>query len=146
MNTEPDDNMKNIGELIKKMLESTGLGDHAAPVVFNFRIFVNTHPIGGHPGQAPEGPVSPIEPAVEVQRVDGEIKLLTEMPGVSPENVHVMFSGSTVHIRAGDGVRSYETSADVPPAQKDSVSVSFRHGVLEVTYRERPDIQETQAH
>ena len=53
-----------------------------------------------------------------------------------------MFSGSTVHIRAGDGVRSHQTSAEVPPALKDSVSVSFRHGVLEVTYRERPDEQE----
>ena len=146
MNPEPDDNMKNIGELIKKMLESTGLGDHPAPVVFNFRIFVNTQPMGGQPGQAPECPANPIEPAVEVQRVDGEIKLLTEMPGVSPENVHVMFSGSTVHIRAADGVRSYETSADVPPAQKDSVSVSFRHGVLEVTYRERPGVTETPVH
>ncbi|HTY15284.1 MAG TPA: hypothetical protein VMC42_06215 [Methanoregulaceae archaeon] len=147
MNSEPDDNMKNIGELIKKMLDNAGLGDHPAPVVFNFRIFVNMpgHP-GGQPEPVTEGQANPIEPTVEVQRVDGEIKLVTEMPGVSPENVHVMFSGSTVHIRAGDGIRSYETSADVPPAQKDSVSVSFRHGVLEVTYRERPDEKETPAH
>jgi len=96
-------------------------------------------------GQMPDGLVLHAEPPVEVQRVDGEIKLLTEMPGLSPEDVQVIFSGSTIHIQAGDGIRNYETTADVPPALKDSVSVSFRHGVLEVTYRESPGEQETPA-
>jgi HSP20 family molecular chaperone IbpA len=138
--------MRNIGEIIKKMLEKAGMSDHPAPVIFNFRIFVNIpgSPAMG-PGRIPDGEPNPIEPPVEVQRVDGEIKLLTELPGLSPENVQVMFSGSTVLIRAGDGIRNYQTSADVPPALKDSVSVSFRHGVLEVTYRERHDEQGTQA-
>jgi HSP20 family molecular chaperone IbpA len=78
-----------------------------------------------------------IEPEVEVQRVGNEVILATELPGVSPDDVKVMFSGSTVHIKAGDGNLKYHTTADVPPAEKDSVTVSFRHGVLEVTYREQ---------
>jgi HSP20 family molecular chaperone IbpA len=146
MSPEPEDNMRNIGEIIRKMLENAGMSDHPAPVIFNFRIFVN---MPGAPamgaGQVPDGQVLHAEPQVEVQRVDGEIKLLTEMPGLSPENVRVVFSGSTVHIQAGDGIRNYQTSADVPPALKDSVSVSFRHGVLEVTYRECPGEQGTPA-
>ena len=85
MNSEPDDNTKNIGEIIKKMLNSAGLGDHPSPVIFNFRIFVNMpgNP-GGQPERVTEGQINPIEPVVEVQRVDGEIELLTEMPGISP--------------------------------------------------------------
>ncbi len=140
MTSEPDDDIRNIGEIIKKMLEKAGMSDHPAPVIFNFRIFVNMpdRPCG-HPHQVREGPPVAMEPMIEVQRVHEEIKLLTELPGLSPENVQVMFSGNTVHIQAQDGVRSYEATADVPPVEKDSVSVSFRHGVLEVTYRERHD-------
>ena len=141
---EPDDNIRNIGEIIKKMLEKAGMSDHPAPVIFNFRIFVN---MPDRPGEDPdhvrEGPTVAMEPAIEVQRVEDEIKLLTELPGLSPENVQVMFSGPTVHIRAHDGVRSYDATADVPPAERDSVSVSFRHGVLEVSYRERAEGPET---
>jgi hypothetical protein len=144
MISAPDDNEREIGEIIKRMLEQAGMSDHPAPVIFNFRIFVNM-PVcpGGGTDNLPDGPADPGEPVVEVSRIDGEIKLLTELPGVSPENVQVIFSGSTVHIEAKDGERRYQTSADVPPAEKDSVSVSFRHGVLEVTYREKPDGLET---
>jgi HSP20 family molecular chaperone IbpA len=137
MITAPDDNFRNIGEIIRKMLEQAGMNEHPAPIIFNFRIFVN---MPGCPAakqnQAPARNDT-IEPEVEVQRVGNEVILVTELPGVSPEDVKVMFSGSTVHIKAGDGNLKYHTTADVPPAEKDSVSVSFRHGVLEVTYREQ---------
>jgi len=138
MTSAPDENFRNIGEIIRKMLEQAGMSDHPAPVIFNFRIYVNmpVHP-GAEQNQLFTARNSTIEPEVEVQRVGNEVILVTELPGVSPEDVKVMFSGSTVHIKAGDGDLKYHTTADVPPAEKDSVSVSFRHGVLEVTYREQ---------
>jgi HSP20 family molecular chaperone IbpA len=147
MTSAPDENFRNIGEIIRKMLEQAGMSDHPAPVIFNFRIYVNmpVYPAAQqNPAPARNGT---IEPEVEVQRVGNEVILVTELPGVSPEDVKVMFSGSTVHIKAGDGNLKYSTTADVPPAEKDSVSVSFRHGVLEVTYREQikepgPSIEE----
>jgi HSP20 family molecular chaperone IbpA len=137
MTSAPDENFRNIGEIIRKMLEQAGMSDHPAPVIFNFRIYVN---MPGFPAaQQNQFPTrnNTIEPEVEVQRVGNDVILVTELPGVSPEDVKVMFSGSTVHIKAGDGDLKYHTTADVPPAEKDSVSVSFRHGVLEVTYREQ---------
>jgi HSP20 family molecular chaperone IbpA len=137
MTSAPDDNFRNIGEIIRKMLEQAGMSEHPAPVIFNFRIYVNM-PAGPVMQQSPGyGKNDTIEPEVEVQRVGNEVILVTEMPGVSPEDVKVMFSGSTVHIKAADGDLKYHTTADVPPAEKDTVSVSFRHGVLEVTYREQ---------
>lgn len=137
MTNVPEDNFRNIGEIIRKMLEQAGMSDHPAPVIFNFRIYVNM-PVSpdAMQHQAP-GMDETIKPEVEVQRVGDDVILVTELPGVSPEDVRVMFSGSTVHIKAADGTLKYQATADVPPAEKDSVSVSFRHGVLEVTYREQ---------
>lgn len=137
MASAPDENFRNIGEIIRKMLEQAGMSDHPAPVIFNFRIYINM-PVCQATQQNPAPPRNDtIEPEVEVQRVGNDVILVTELPGVSPEDVKVMFSGSTVHIKAGEGDLKYHTTADVPPAEKDSVSVSFRHGVLEVTYREQ---------
>ena len=135
---EPDDTIRNMGEIIKKMLEEAGMSDHPAPVIFNFKILVNMPGSPGNlNGQDPDSPATTAEPVVEVQHIGGEVILLTELPGISPENIQVVFSGSTVHIRACDGIRSYRASATVPPAENESVSVSFHHGVLEVTYREK---------
>jgi len=137
MTGAPDENFREIGEIIRKMLEQAGMSEHPAPVVFNFRIYVNMAPsMEIHQNRVPTG-TKTREPDVEVQRVGNEVILATELPGVSPDDVKVMFSGSTVHIKAGDGDLKYQTTADVPPAEKDSVAVSLRHGVLEVTYREQ---------
>ena len=137
MTGAPDENFREIGEIIRKMLEQAGMSDHPAPVVFNFRIYVNMAPSPElHQNRVPTR-TNTIEPEVEVQRVGNEVILATELPGVTPDNVKVMFSGSTVHIKAGDGDLKYHTSADVPPAEKDSVAVTLRHGVLEVTYKEQ---------
>ena len=137
MTSAPDENFRNIGEIIRKMLEQAGMSDHPAPVIFNFRIYVNMPAYPATQQNQAAARNDTIEPEVEVQRIGNEVVLVTEMPGVSPEDVKVMFSGSTVHIKAGEGNLKYHTTADVPPAEKDSVSVSFRHGVLEVTYREQ---------
>ena len=137
MTSAPDENFRNIGEIIRKMLEQAGMSEHPAPVIFNFRIYVNMPVYPATQQNQDHTRNSTIEPEVEVQRVGNEVILATELPGVSPEDVKVMFSGSTVHIKAGDGDLKYHTTADVPPAEKGSVSVSFRHGVLEVTYREQ---------
>ena len=137
MTSAPDDNFRNIGEIIRKMLEQAGMSEHPAPVIFNFRIYVNMPVHQGMQEYPPPARNDTIEPEVEVQQIGNEVILATELPGVSPEDVKVMFSGSTVHIKAADGDLKYHTTADVPPAEKDSVSVSFRHGVLEVTYREQ---------
>ena len=137
MTGAPDENFRNIGEIIRKMLEQAGMSEHPAPVIFNFRIYVNMPVCQAEQQNNPPGRTDMIEPEVEVQRVGNEVVLVTELPGVAPEDVKVMFSGSTVHIKAADGDLKYHTTADVPPADKDSVSVSFRHGLLEVTYREQ---------
>ena len=44
MTGAPDENFREIGEIIRKMLEQAGMSDHPAPVVFNFRIYVNMAP------------------------------------------------------------------------------------------------------
>ena len=74
------------------------------------------------------------EPEIEVQTFGNCVTLVTELPGMSPENIQVLFRDDRVFIWAKDVERYYRASAKVPPAVKGSVEISCRHGVLEVSY------------
>lgn len=134
MGTQPDNNdFRGIDELIRRIIAESKQQGNEKPIMIGIKVFIMQPPNG-----LMAAPAADRAPDVEIHRVGNEVKLITELPGMSAENVQVLFRGTTVHIRACDGNRSFETSAEVPPADRDSVAISFRHGVLEVTYRERP--------
>jgi HSP20 family molecular chaperone IbpA len=135
MDNPPGDNFKGLDEIINRIIEQSRKQGNDKPIMIGIKVMI----VGQPPCGMPDIPAMERSPDVEVHRVDGEVKLITELPGMSAENVHVFFRGDTVHIRACDGDRSIRTSAEVPPADRDSVAFSFRHGVLEITYRERQE-------
>lgn len=134
MDTTPGDSFRGLDEIINRIIEQARKSGNEKPIMIGIKVMIVNQQAGLAAG------ISPAErtPDVEVHRVDGEVKLITELPGMSAENVHVFFRGDTIHIRACDGDRSIRTSAEVPPADRESVAFSFRNGVLEITYREKP--------
>jgi HSP20 family molecular chaperone IbpA len=53
---------------------------------------------------------------------------------MAAEDVQVLFREDRVYIWAKDQQRHYRSSAKVPPAVEDTIGISFRNGVLEVSY------------
>jgi HSP20 family molecular chaperone IbpA len=95
--------------------------------------------IGGSPdGASPFARGDATEPEIEIYPVGDRIVLSTELPGISPEQIQVLFKEDRVYIWAKDPDRQYRASRKVPPATKESVEISFRHGVLEVSYLPTP--------
>jgi HSP20 family molecular chaperone IbpA len=134
MGIQPNDNdFTGIDELIRRIIAESQNQGNEKPILIGIKVVIMQPPAG-----LAAAPETDHAPDVEIHRVGNEVKLITDLPGMSAENVQVLFRGTTVHIRACDGSRSFETSAEVPPADRDSVAISFRHGVLEVSYRERP--------
>jgi len=74
------------------------------------------------------------EPVVEVHRIDDEVKVITELPGVSRDSLHLTMKGNTLFIDAATGTLQYHTSAILPPVDTEPVQVSLKNGVLEVTF------------
>ena len=103
-------------------------------------------PPGSFPGIPPSGGPggrgNSTEPEIEVHRLGNHVTLVTELPGMSAENVQVLFRDNRVFIWAKDQERQYRTGAEVPPADKKTVEISFRHGVLEVSYQTGAEAQE----
>ncbi len=80
------------------------------------------------PGQAEEV----IEQVPEVTRIDDKVVVVTELPGVAPENIRVGMTGRTLQVFAQEGGRRYHTAAPLPPCDPGSVRTRLKHGVLEI--------------
>ena len=73
-------------------------------------------------------------PGVEVHRIDDEVKVITELPGVTRDTLHLTVKGDTLFIDADTGTMQYHTSAILPPVETEPLQVSLKNGVLEVTF------------
>jgi len=126
MNEIPSDEKK-FEEMIRKIMQMSGDG---RPIMIGMTIV-----IGGSPGGIPpltRGDAT--EPEIEIHQVGDRIVLSTEFPGISPEQIQVLFREDRVFIWAKDPDRLYRASRKVPPATQGSAEITFRHGVLEVSY------------
>jgi len=74
------------------------------------------------------------EPGVEVHRIDEEVKVITELPGITRDTLYLTMKGNTLFIDADTGTLQYHTSAILPPVDTEPVQVSLKNGVLEVTF------------
>jgi HSP20 family molecular chaperone IbpA len=126
MNETPHDE-NSLEDMIRKIMELSGDGQ---PIVIGMKIIIGGCPHGSNPLARGDG----TEPEIEIQEVGDRIVLSTELPGISPEQIQVLFREDRVFIWAKDPDRHYRASREVPPAIKGSVEISFRHGVLEVSY------------
>jgi HSP20 family molecular chaperone IbpA len=73
-------------------------------------------------------------PVVEVHRIDDEVKVITELPGVTRDTLHLTVKGNKLFIDADTGTMQYHTSATLPPVETEPLQVSLKNGVLEVTF------------
>ncbi|NTV00575.1 MAG: hypothetical protein HGA55_05580 [Methanoregulaceae archaeon] len=130
MSDTPDDTRTSLEDLIRQMMELAGTGQ-GTPILIGMQIVVSP----GQPGRP--GPIARgdgTEPEIEVHTFGNRVTLVTELPGMSPENIQVLFRDDRVFIWAKDAERYYRASATVPRPLKGSVEINCRHGVLEVSY------------
>jgi HSP20 family molecular chaperone IbpA len=74
------------------------------------------------------------EPGVEVHHIDDEVKVITELPGVTRDTLHLTVKGNKLFIDADTGTMQYHTSAILPPVETEPLQVSIKNGVLEVAF------------
>jgi len=142
MSDKTNDAQKRIEDMIRQLMQQAENGE-GQPIFIGMKIVI---PPGSFPGIPPAGGPggrgNSTEPEIEVHRLGNHVTLVTELPGMSVENVKVLFRDNRVFIWAKDQERQYRTGAEVPPADKKTVEISFRHGVLEVSYQIAAEAQE----
>jgi HSP20 family protein len=73
---------------------------------------------------------------VDVDRENGRVRLLVEMPGVTKESIKIKATESRVRISAGNETKDYDAeiplNAEVDP---DSAKATYNNGVLDLTFK-----------
>jgi HSP20 family molecular chaperone IbpA len=131
MSDTPHDTNHSIEDVIRRIMELSGAGK-GTPVIIGMQIIIPTGGPAGNPEQLVRGDGT--EPEIEVHTFGNTVTLVTELPGMSPENIQVLFRDDRVFIWAKDGERHYRASSHVPPAEKGTVTISCKNGVVEITY------------
>jgi len=105
------------------------------PCAFNYPDIPESY---GEPSMDPGLPHDELragsEPVVEVHRIDEEVKVITELPGLTRDTLHLTIKGNKLFIDADTGTMQYHTSAILPPVETEPLQVSLKNGVLEVTF------------
>lgn len=131
MTERPEDIQKTLEEMLRHLMESIQQGD-THPIFIGMKIIV---PAGGDaPGAGKGSRGDATELAIEVHHVGDHVVLVTEMPGMPRENIHLLFRDDRIFVWGRDQERHYRGNARIPPAQKGSEEISFRHGILEISY------------
>jgi HSP20 family protein len=78
------------------------------------------------------------EPVPEVHRIGNEVKVITDLPGITEEALRLDVKGNTLVIDAGDAEHHYHSSAGLPPVDPASMKKTLKNGVLEVTFTSLP--------
>lgn len=114
-----------VRELIRRLVQTRQAGGQGRmPIAIGFKIFY------GHEDDEDESAV--IEQVPEVSTIEDKIVVVTEIPGVAPENVRLGMTGRTLQIFAEEDGRRYHTTAPLPPCDPGSVKTRLKHGILEV--------------
>ncbi len=82
-----------------------------------------------------------IEPLVDINSKDKEVKVILDMPGIKKENIKVNASNEdTVEIIADGNQRKYHKTIDLPTGvDVKSAKSKYNNGILELTLNKKED-------
>jgi HSP20 family molecular chaperone IbpA len=114
-----------------------------SPRAYEYRIVVRDDGEGFEEPEMQDNAACPSrltgEPVAEVHRIGNEVKVITELPGITGDALRLGVKGNLLVIDAGDADHSCRTSAALPPVDTGSMKTSLKNGVLEVTFTSLPD-------
>ena len=127
-------------EEIKKVGEIKGLPKQAKGVYgFSVRTMVGGKPIIETFGNLKETPKGPVveevrEPMVDVFDEKDHILVITELPGVSEEDIKVDIEGDILKLTAFNKDRKYAKEVLLPAkVKKEGMKSTYKNGMLEIT-------------
>ncbi len=116
---------------------SVKVGSDGKPVV---REFGNMKPKITGEAKKPMEVQEAREPLVDVIEEQDQIKVVTELPGVEKEDIHLFATDKNLTIDVSNPERRYHKELELPcEVDEDSAISTYRNGVLETVVKKRKD-------
>ena len=136
MGDDDREDYQKIMEMVKQLVRQALEQGEAQPGMHGIFIMIHGAPArGGGNGSGP-GTVAPvIDTEAEVHETDGEIQVLTEMPGVHEDQMHLRIRDGILWIVGISGMQGYRARVPIQGVEPEPVRRSCRHGVVEAVFR-----------
>jgi HSP20 family protein len=142
MGVDNSDLFNAINGMMDRLMAEMGENSPSlTPHVVGYRLIIEGVPAAS--GTAGSAPAGADEPVPEVHRIGEDVLVVANLPGVSGENLTLRLDGGMLVIAATSSLRTYHTTAALPPVDPATMKHSLRHGVLEVTFRALPEGADT---
>src|SRR5215469_10618504 len=83
-----------------------------------------------------------IEPLVDVNTTDKEVKVVVEMPGVSKDKIKVNAYDNKVEVKSEDPQRKYHRTIEIPPETDiETAKSAYNNGILEITFSKKEQVK-----
>lgn len=81
-----------------------------------------------------------IEPLVDINTTDKEVKVVVELPGIDKQNIKVNAYDNSVEITTNDTKRKYHRIVDLPPeADIETARSTYNNGILEIAFSKKKE-------
>jgi HSP20 family protein len=76
----------------------------------------------------------------DVHQQEDTVRIVADIPGVIKDDIDLKCDGTTLHLDADGGERTYRERIDLPVAvDEHSASATYNNGILEVTFDSADD-------
>jgi HSP20 family protein len=139
-NTPQGGKVREVGPLVYGY--SMTVGPDGKPRVREFGNIKPSRKLGSGGTSRPE--ISgEIEPLVDVNTTDKEVKVVVEMPGISKDKIKVNAYDETLEVKSEDPQRRYHRTIEIPPETDiETAMSSYKNGVLEITFKKKEQAKE----
>ncbi len=138
-------------DMLRKAMEMPRMVEGPAPFVYGFSMSVGAdgRPVIREFGNVEAGARGPLlkeerEPLVDVMEADGEVVVVSELPGVERDDIRLEATDRSLKVEVGSPKRRYFKELDLPHlVDPGSARASYKNGVLEVRFSKSEQKQPT---
>jgi len=138
MGDDDHEEYEKILEMVKLLVRHALEKGQAQPGMHGIFIMVQgTQPPGG--SMSGPGQLTPvIDTPAEVHEAGDEIRILTEMPGVPEDQLHLRIRDGILWIVGISGTQGFRARVPIQGVEPEPVRYTCRHGVVEAVFRRIP--------
>lgn len=135
MMNDPMDIFDEMDEMFARLFSGTRRGMHDDPFFHEgSRIEIRGGDEDAEPDSAGQAGQVAFNPSADVQQIGDEVKVVADLPGITPDSLRLGVRNGKLIIDAGDADYHYHTTAILPPVDVASMRYTLKNGVLDVTF------------
>jgi HSP20 family molecular chaperone IbpA len=139
MGDNDHEDYEKIMEMVKQLVRHALEKGQAQPGMHGIFIMVQGAPGQGCGGTCGQGQLPPVlDTPAEVHETEDEVRVLTEMPGVPEDQLHLRIREGLLWIVGISGNQGFRARVPIQGVEPEPVRCTCRHGVVEAVFRKIP--------